>query len=241
MTWAVAVSATLIAAIVRGFTGFGFALILIAAVSIFDIPAVVIPMVLLLDLAVSVHLIPSVRRDINWTVLTPILMGAAIGVPIGVAVLANLPADSMRIAIALCILGAVLVLRKGYQLAKQPGPLAASLTGLAAGFLAGSVGMPGPVIVVFLLASPLAVGNVRASLVAFILMTDILSLALMFWADLFTEVVVLRAAILLPVVLLGTAIGKRLFAITDPETVRNGALVLLTVLALVALSRVLLS
>jgi uncharacterized membrane protein YfcA len=63
----------------------------------------------------------------------------------------------------------------------------------------------------------------------------------MFWADLFTEVVVLRAAILLPVVLLGTAIGKRLFTITDPETVRNGALVLLTVLALVALSRVLLS
>ena len=232
---------TLVAAIVRGFTGFGFALIVIAAVTILDVPAAVIPMVLLLDLAISLHMIPSVRRNINWTVLTPILVGATIGVPIGVALLAHLPADSMRIMIALCILTAVFVLHKGCRLETLPGPLIASLVGVAAGFLAGSVGMPGPIIVVFFLASPLAVANVRGSLVAFILMTDILTLAMMIWAGLVTELVILRAVVLLPVVLLGTALGKRLFTITDPETVRSGALLLLAVLALGALSRVLLS
>ena len=241
LIWLIAAAATLVAAIVRGFTGFGFALIAIAAVTILDVPAAVIPMVLLLDLAISLHMIPSVRRDINWTVLTPILVGATIGVPIGVALLAHLPADSMRIMIALCILIAVFVLHKGYRLETLPGPPIASLVGVAAGFLAGSVGMPGPIIVVFFLASPLAVANVRGSLVAFILMTDILTLAMMIWAGLVTELVILRAVVLLPVVLLGTALGKRLFTITDPETVRSGALLLLAILALGALSRVLLS
>lgn len=241
LIWLIAAVATLVAAIVRGFTGFGFALIAIAAVTILDVPAAVIPMVLLLDLAISLHMIPSVRRDINWTVLTPILVGATIGVPIGVALLAHLPADSMRIMIALCILIAVFVLHKGYRLETLPGPPIASLVGVAAGFLAGSVGMPGPIIVVFFLASPLAVANVRGSLVAFILMTDILTLAMMIWAGLVTELVILRAVVLLPVVLLGTALGKRLFTITDPETVRSGALLLLAILALGALSRVLLS
>lgn len=241
LIWLIAAVASLIAAIVRGFTGFGFALIVIAAVTILDVPTAVIPMVLLLDLAISLHMIPTVRRNINWTVLTPILVGATIGVPIGVALLAHLPADSMRIMIALCILTAVFVLHKGYQLETLPGPLIASLVGVAAGFLAGSVGMPGPIIVVFFLASPLAVANVRGSLVAFILMTDILTLAMMIWAGLVTELVILRAVVLLPVVLLGTALGKRLFTITDPETVRRGALLLLAILALGALSRVLLS
>ena len=198
LIWLIAAVATLVAAIVRGFTGFGFALIVIAAVTILDVPAAVIPM-------------------------------------------AHLPADSMRIMIALCILTAVFVLHRGYRLETLPGPPIASLVGVAAGFLAGSVGMPGPIIVVFFLASPLAVANVRGSLVAFILMTDILTLAMMIWAGLVTELVILRAVVLLPVVLLGTALGKRLFTITDPETVRSGALLLLAILALGALGLVLLS
>ena len=239
--WALAALATLAAAVVRGLTGFGFAMIVIAALVLFEAPVAVIPMVLLLDLAASVHLVPSLRHDINRPLLTPLVIGALLGVPLGVAVLTHLPVDAMRLTIGVAVLVAVVTLANGVRAPRLPGRGLSATVGAMAGFLSGSVGMPGPAVIVFFLASPLSVASVRASIAAFIFMTDVLTLALMLWSGLITEIVLLRAAVLAPAVVLGIVIGQRAFQRIDPEMVRHVALVVLALLAVGAIARVLVS
>ena len=153
--WALAALATLAAAVVRGLTGFGFAMIVIAALVLFEAPVAVIPMVLLLDLAASVHLVPSLLHDINRPLLTPLVIGALLGVPLGVAVLTHLPVDAMRLTIGVAVLVAVVTLANGVRAPRLPGRGLSATVGAMAGFLSGSIGMPGPAVIVFFLASPL--------------------------------------------------------------------------------------
>ena len=214
-------------------------MIVIAALALFEAPVAVIPMVLLLDLAASVHLVPSLRHDINRPLLTPLVIGALLGVPLGVAVLTHLPVEPMRLAIGVAVLVAVVTLANGVRAPRLPGRGLSAAVGAVAGFLSGSIGMPGPLVIVFFLASPLSVAAVRASIATFIFVTDVLALAVMLWGGLITETVFLRAALLVPAVALGIIIGKRAFQRIDPEMVRRLALAVLALLAVGAIARVL--
>ena len=113
---------------------FRFAMIVIAALALFEAPAVVIPMVLLLDLAASVHLVPSLRQDINRPILTPLVVGALVGVPLGVAVLTTLPVAPMRLAIGVAVLVAAITLANGVRAPRMPGRGLSAAVGAVAGF-----------------------------------------------------------------------------------------------------------
>ena len=59
---AVALAVIFLAAIVRGYSGFGFSLLTITALSLLMAPAQVIPAIFLLEIAASLHLLPSIGR-----------------------------------------------------------------------------------------------------------------------------------------------------------------------------------
>ena len=63
--WAFVAAACLVAGVVRGFTGFGFPLIVVTATSLVVAPVEVVPIALLLDVLASVRMLPSVRADID--------------------------------------------------------------------------------------------------------------------------------------------------------------------------------
>src|SRR6185312_16834223 len=53
------------AAIVRGYSGFGFSLLAITALSLALPPAEIVPSIFMLEIAASLHLLPSIWRDIH--------------------------------------------------------------------------------------------------------------------------------------------------------------------------------
>lgn len=228
-----------LAAIVRGFSGFGFSLLTITALSLFYPPAEIIPSIFMLELAASLNLLPALWKDIHWKSLGPLTIGCLIATPIGVWALANFPAAPMQIALSIFVLVATFLMWWGYALKTMPGTFASTLAGAASGLSNGAFGIGGPPVILFYFASP--AGNVagRASLVAFFLATDVIGLANQSVHGLITWATVVQAAVYLPALLAGVWIGARSFKGTDPDTFRKYVLGILALLAVIILVKAL--
>ncbi len=98
------VLAVFLAAVVRGFSGFGFSLLAVSALTLFYAPAEVVPAVFLLEVAASLHLLPSIWKDIHWRSLLPLIIGCLVATPVGAYLLANIPAGPMQIALSVFVL-----------------------------------------------------------------------------------------------------------------------------------------
>jgi uncharacterized protein len=221
------------AAIVRGFSGFGFSLLSITALSLVYAPAQIIPSIFMLEVAASLHLLPSIWKDIHWRSLLPLTLGCLIATPLGVWALANVPARPMQIALALFVLAATFALWRGYALKSMPGPVASTAAGAASGLANGAFGIGGPPVIVFYFSSPAGDIAGRASLIAFFLITDVIGLSNQAVQGLLSWDAVWRAAEFLPPLLLGVWIGNNSFKSANPEMFRKAVLALLAVLAVI--------
>src|SRR5262245_12700373 len=76
-----------IAGMVRGFAGFGAAMLMTPVFSALYGPAIGVVLCLLLEIAVGLPLIPGVVRLVDWGRIGLLLVGAAVGVPVGNLVL----------------------------------------------------------------------------------------------------------------------------------------------------------
>jgi uncharacterized protein len=220
-----------LAAIVRGFSGFGFSLLSITSLSLVLPPAQVVPSIFMLEVAASIRLLPEVWKDIHWRSLAPLLLGCLVATPFGVWLLAHVPAPPMQIALGIFVFTATVLLWLGFALKSMPGTISSTAVGAASGFANGAFGIGGPPVILFYFASP--AGNIagRASLIAFFLATDIIGLGFQSREGLVTWDAAQRALIFLAPLLIGIWIGTRGFNNADPETFRKIVLVILALLA----------
>ena len=80
------------AAIVRGYSGFGFSLLAITSLSLVLPPAQFIPSIFMMEIAASLYLLPGVWHEIHWKAILWLAVGCLIGTPFGVYALAHVPA-----------------------------------------------------------------------------------------------------------------------------------------------------
>jgi len=222
-----------LAAIVRGYSGFGFSLLAITSLSLILKPAEIVPSIFMLEIAASIHLLPGIWKDIHWKSLIPLIVGCLIATPFGVALLASVPPAPMQVALAAFVLTATALLWRGFELRKIPGPVGATAAGAAAGFCNGAFGIAGPPVILFYFSSPAGHAMGRASLIAFFLATDLIGLPLLAREGLVTMDAVYRALIFLVPLTAGVWIGARSFKTADPVKFRRMILVLLAVLAII--------
>ena len=216
--------ATLLAFVVRGLTGFGSSMIGIGAGSMLLPPAQVVPAFLALELLTTVNLLPGVWRQIDWRSLRWVVAGCAVTTPLGLLLLAALPADPMRLLVSASLLGIALLMLSGLaqRLAPRqtPGPLGAVAVGGLAGVLNGAAGIGGPPAIVFYFATS-SVATSRATLIGFFLFTDVYALAWAGGRDLLAwgswQLIVLA----LPFSLAGIWVGQRLYLQLDEARLRR--------------------
>ena len=220
------------AAIVRGFSGFGFSLLTITALSLVLPPVEVIASVLMLEIAASLHLLPGVWRDIHWRSLGFLTLGQVLATPLGVWALAHVPVAPMKIVLALFVLTTVLLLWRGFALKRMPGPLATTATGAASGLLNGAFGIGGPPVVLFFLSSPAAAAAGRASLITYWFGTDVIAVGWQLQQHLVTTDHVWKAITFLPALVAGIWIGARGFKSVEPALFRKVVLALLGIMAM---------
>lgn len=229
--------AVFIAAVVRGYSGFGFSMISAVSLTLVLPPAEVIPVVLLLEVIASSWLLPQVWRKIDWASLAPLSAGVVLGTPIGLWALASIPATPMRAAIALVVIGFVTLMWRGWHQSRIPQTGSIALIGAISGILNGSTTMGGPPVILFYLSGPAGAAVSRASMIAFFLGTDLLALIMAFFGGLITSRTgIFGACGTLPLVA-GLFCGSRLFRRSRGEGFERKVLVLLALLAVAAFLR----
>jgi uncharacterized protein len=236
---AYAVACVFGAAVVRGYSGFGFSLLAITSLSLLLPPAEIVPSIFIMEVTASLHLLPGVWRDIHWRSLAGLAIGCLIGTPFGVYALAHVPAAPMTLALAIFVLIAAALLTQGYALERMPRPALTLATGTASGFFNGGFGIGGPPVILFFFSSPAGAAVGRASIIAFFLMTDVTGLAWQAWDGLINAATLWRAALFLPPLAAGVWLGNRGFKHADPVAFRRWVLRLLMLLALLTGARAL--
>ncbi len=229
--------AIFIAAIIRGYTGFGFSALVVSSMTLVLPPAESVPVILLLEVAASIGMLPHVWRDIDWRAIMWLCIGAAVGTPIGVYALATVPPDPARIVIAILVLFACVLLLRGYSLKGRPGPFGTTATGAVSGIVNGIGAVGGLPVVIFFLATATGAAMTRATVVGYFFFTDLFATIFTAGHGLVTTDVLLRTALFLVPLYLGVALGSRRFMRTSPESFRRLAIVLLMVLSALGLAR----
>ena len=234
--WAWLAVVTLGAAFVRGYSGFGFAALMISGAGLVTDPVALVAPVLLCDMALSAPQWRSIRGAIDWRRAGLLFAGCLVGVPVGVAAVAAMGPDLARAAIAAWVLLMCAVLFAGWRLAR-PAPRWANLaTGVVSG-LANGAAVGGLPVAAFFAAQPIPPAAFRATLVAYFLLLDLWTLPLMAREGLLGRDALVLAGLGLPLMLLGIHLGSRRFLAAPPEEFRRLAILLLAGLAVLGLAR----
>ena len=224
-----------IAGMVRGFAGFGAAMIMTPIFSALYGPAVGVALCLMLEIAVALPVVPGVVRLVDWHRIGLLLAAAAVGVPVGNLVLTQVAAEPMRWAISAIVLAAVALLAGGWRFAGRPRPATTLAAGVTSGFLNGLAGMAGPPIAFYYLAGDETVTRVRANLTTYFVFVDLVAIATFVVRDLIDWDTLVLGLFLAPGVMLGGVLGARLFPLASEGFYRRLALALLVGVAIGAL------
>jgi uncharacterized membrane protein YfcA len=173
------------------------------------------------------------------------MLGNLICIPVGVALLAWLPETPLRLLIGALLMAAALLLRGGAHVTLVPTRGVRLAAGLASGFINGVAAIGGIAIAVLLSTAKMAPAALRATLIALLLFSDVVSLicaALMpssthASGNLLGPDTLKWALWLAPAMLAGIWYGQRSFKGVSPEQFRRHVLNLLIVLALVSVVR----
>lgn len=234
------VTIALVAAVVRGYSGFGFSAIVIAGASLVMPPAVLVPALYMLEIVASVHMLPGVRHQIDYPNFWPMLLGCGVGLPAGQFLLTHLPADTIRICLSLGVLVSTALIWRGYRFKTEMNPPLAGVTGFLIGFGSGMASVGGLLAVVIFLGTNYPAAQTRAIFVAIFLVMYVYGTLVSALNGLITATTFwIVLAGLLPL-FAGILLGQKRWLSATPESFRSFALGLLTLLAVAGIVRALL-
>lgn len=227
------------AAILRGFTGFGFGLAAVPLLSVALPPSQVVPFVVVLQVVVGLGGLRGAWKSCDWRSIGHLTPGLVVGIPIGISVLSLFAANPVRLAIGFVIAASVALLWFGVRLPPRPSRWIAGGVGLLSGVISGLASMGGPPIVVYLLALGHGAIVVRATSMVFFMLSGMVSTVPMSITSLIDQETLIWTAVATPVLFLGSWLGTWGFHRAKPHHHRNTALAVLSVLAVVLIARAL--
>lgn len=239
LTWEfwVAAGVGAVAGFMRGFVGVGSGMLMAPVFAILYGPLETVGMIILLELVVTAQLLPSVHRAIEWRVIVPMGVAAALCMPIGTWLLVTVDAELMARVIALVVLVLVSVLLSGWRFRGEKRLAGTVAVGMTSGVLMAATSLGNPPVMLYLLSSPDSAATNRANFTGYFAVTLLTLLAMMLMRSLVTMETALRAAALLPVFVLSAWAGARFFNRSGETLYRRAALGLLLCVALFALLR----
>ena len=210
-----------IASIIRGFNGFGFSATCISGFS-FILPAIeIVPIILILEVLISILMIPYIRNKIDWNLIIKILIGIIVGSPIGLFLLKYLPPELTHLIICLLIIFLAILLMTGYSNQKINNNYAKISTGFIAGTINGFSLLGGMPIALFLLVTKIQPAIIRGSLAALFFLTDTYAFVLSFFAGIVDITAIYRTVPLIIILPIGVYIGDKFFVKSKEKTYRK--------------------
>lgn len=219
------------AAVLRGFSGFGFALAAVPLIAMLVAPARAVAIVVLVQTVMGLRDITQHHAIIDRPGVVRLSLGALVGTPLGIGGLLMLDAPTVRLCIAAIVAIGVLFLLQKPRHGVKLRPSLALPTGFLSGLFGGLAAMPGPPAVAYYLSGSTPANISRASLMVFFFVTSLLALPGLILGNLIDVESLILSLIALPVMLGGTMIGSHFFKLAPSSSYRPIALATLVVMA----------
>ena len=205
------VGAAFLAALVRGFSGFGSALVYLPLAAQVLTPFEALTTIVIFDLIGPLPIVRRAGRECEKTDLLRLMSGLVVALPIGLFILTLVPPEAFRFAISFVAIFLLVSLVSGFRYRGTLTPQLIYGTGAMSGFLQGVAGLPGPPVILLYMASTRPVQVIRANTFIFLFATDVILLpALALFDKLNASAIALGILLIVPN-LLGGLIGARLF------------------------------
>src|SRR5262245_15613728 len=157
----------MLAGLVRGFSGFGAAMVFVPLASLVYDPKLVVVWLFVMDNVASLPLLPPAFREWRWREVLPLLVGGSIGAPLGVYLLVTTDVDALRWILCTAILITVGLMSAGVRFeGNLPWP-GSVLVGSLSGIGGGAMGLSGPPVVLLWLNGTRSAATARANIVVF--------------------------------------------------------------------------
>ncbi len=217
----------LVAGLMRGFAGFGSAMLMAPVFAVLFGPTDMIATVVAIELAVSLQLYPAARRDCDWRIIGPMSVVACLAMPLGAWLLASVDKGLIVKTVSGIIVVFVLIMATGIRYRGERSIGAGMLVGAISGVMMATTSVGGPPVLMYLLAGNDPPVRHRANIITYYMATQVPLIGIMFWYGLAGVGSIARGLVLLPLMLVGAWIGRLLFNPRDERLYRNVALAIL--------------
>ncbi len=228
----VLIIAVCVGGVIRGFTGFGSALIIIPALTLAFDPLQAVVMHSIMEIPVILGLAPTAVRYADRRIVLPMIVLLCVTTPIGAAILSTVNVDFLKIAISLAVLAMVGLLAVQDRVSALLGTRGTLIGATAGGLIQGATGVGGPPIVTTLMARGDPPDATRGNVIA--VMSSVIAISLVSFAafGLITRDVLVTGGLAAPLCLLATLAGMFAFKFFGGRHHRSVTLVVLVLTAL---------
>ncbi|MGD1856323.1 MAG: sulfite exporter TauE/SafE family protein [Leptolyngbyaceae cyanobacterium] len=212
---------TFVAAFVQGVSGFGFALVAMPILSGVTSIQTAAPLVALTTLTNNFILCIYYRQSFDRSVITNLLLGSMLGIPIGFLALDYIPTGLMLIG-----LGLVIVTYSLYSLVSPVVPVLKSKlwaygAGFLSGILLGSFNLPGPPVILYGSSQRWSQEKFKGNLTSFFWVSVAIVVVGHGFQNRISEEIIRQFLIAIPGFLLGLFLGVVLAKKFDPNIFRK--------------------
>ncbi len=221
---------------VRGYTGFGSALIIVPGLAYLVGPREAVLMHAIIEIPVILGLIPAAIKSADRSVSVPMIAMLALTTPIGALILSSIDTGSLKIAISAAVLVMVAMLTVQKQVTALLGRGSTLAGGAIGGLIHGATAIGGPPIVTALVARGDSPDATRGNIIA--VMSSVIFVSTVWFAvfGLFTREVLVIGAVVSPVCLLATMAGSYAFRLGGGRGHRTVSLIFLALTAFLTIA-----
>jgi uncharacterized protein len=225
---------SLIGGVVRGYSGFGGALIVIPLAAMAMGPTVAVPMFYLFDFGSATPYGYSALPKCKWTEILPMLGGHVAMLPLGTWMLVHLDPLAVRWGMDGVVVLMLIVLISGWRYTGRPTKPLSLGVGCTAGVMGAASGISGPPIIAYWLGRKDGAAAIRTNLMAYYALSSTATDLVFLWRGLFTWQTVIYAVIIWPAYAGGLWAGAKMFGRSTDRIYRLSAYVLIAIAAVLS-------
>jgi uncharacterized membrane protein YfcA len=203
--------AVIAAGLVRGFSGFGSAMVMMPVAATILSPFAAITFLTVVELVGPLPNLPDALRQGHRADVLRLLIGSVVALPLGILGLSHFTPEFFNWVVSTVVLALLALLVAGWRYSRSLSNGTMIAVGGLGGFLSGISGLAGPPVIMLYMSTRLSAQVIRANFLLYLLGIDILMLAAFaLLGHLQFSAILIGVLLMVPYVLANT-IGGRLF------------------------------
>lgn len=221
----------------QGCLGFGFGMIAVPSLLMVLTASEVVPMCIGISLVLCIPLAWHARHQFRASLVIPLLVGAIVGLPVGMKTLARFDGPYLKIFAGLLLVGMSVAMFKGWSRPIKNQTLALFPIGFLSGMMQTTFSMSGPPIILFLTNQSMDKERFRANLLIYFSFIGSISITSYATQGAFTQPILEWMVIFVGSVLVGGMLGAKVASRIPQETFRKLTLTVAGVMGFVLFAR----